>query len=488
VIATAESARALADAVRSGRASARATTETARDRLRAAHTTTGALANLDDSGALEAAESVDAAVARGEDPGPLAGVPVVLKDNLCQRGRPCTCGSRLLEGYRAPYDAHVVSRLRAAGAVLLGRAHMDEFAMGSSTETCAWGPVRNPWDPSRVPGGSSGGSAALVAAGAVPVALGSDTGGSLRLPAAFCGLVGLNPTWGRVSRRGLVAFASSTDRIGPLVREVRDCARVAGVLAGPDPLDATCADRPVPDWEAACEQGVRGLSIGVPRAWLGDAETAVTDALEQALSALAAAGATVRDVPLPAPDLALAAYYVLAPAEASANLARFDGIRYGHRETDGDLEGLYTTTRGRGFGPEVRRRVLIGTWVLSAGYGEALYAQARRAREAVARGLGEALEQVDVLLTPPAPTRAFPLGTRRDPLAMYNTDRCTVPASLAGLPELAVPWGLADGLPVGVQVMARAFDEASCFRVAAAIEAAAAPLSPPRLWTAPGTA
>jgi len=454
------------------------------DRARRVHAATNALYRIDAAGALAAAETVDAAVAAGSDPGPLAGVPVVLKDNLCQRGQPCTCGSRILEGYVAPYDAFPVARLRAAGAVLVGRANMDEFAMGSSTETCAWGPVRNPWDPERVPGGSSGGSAAVVGAGAVPLSLGSETGGSVRLPAAFCGLVGVKPTWGRVSRRGLVAYASSTDQVAPIARTVRDAALLTVVVSGHDPEDATSADRPVDDLQVACLREVAGLKLGVPREYYGTGlEDGVREAMTSALDALAEQGAVLVDISLPSTSLAVACYYVIAPAEASANLARFDGVRYGPRVPADTAEEVVRRTRSTGFGAEVKRRILIGTWVLSAGHVDAYYRSAQRVRARITAELECVLEEVDAVVTPTAATTAFSFGTRDDPLAMYLTDAYTIPPSLAGLPAISVPCGLSSGLPAGMQIVGRRFDEACCFTIAAAVERTAGPLPRPRIWT-----
>jgi aspartyl-tRNA(Asn)/glutamyl-tRNA(Gln) amidotransferase subunit A len=459
-------------------------TAAAVQRAQRTHDATNALYRLDADRALTTAEEVDVSTASGLDPGPLAGVPVVLKDNICQRAQPCTCGSRILEDYVASYDAFAVARLRAAGAVLVGRANMDEFGMGSSTETCAWGPVRNPWDPNRVPGGSSGGSAAVVAAGAVPLALGSETGGSARLPAAFCGLVGVKPTWGRVSRRGLVAYASSTDQIAPITRSVSDAALLTEVIAGHDPGDATSMDRPVDDLQAACQRGVAGLKLGIPREYFGPGLAAgVHQAIGTALQALQDQGAQIVELSLPSTDLAVACYYILAPAEASANLARFDGVRFGQRVAADTAEEVYRRTRSAGFGTEVKRRILIGTWVLSAGYADAYYRRAQRMRATITAELEHVLEQVHALVTPTAATTAFRFGERSDPLAMYLTDAYTIPASLAGLPALSVPCGLSEGLPVGLQVMGRRFDEATCFTVAAAVERARGPLPRPPIWT-----
>ncbi|MBW1877649.1 MAG: Asp-tRNA(Asn)/Glu-tRNA(Gln) amidotransferase subunit GatA [Deltaproteobacteria bacterium] len=472
--------------MRAGRLSAREVTVAAIQRARRTHEVTNALYRIDAAGGLAAAEAVDASVASGADPGPLAGVPIVLKDNICQHGQPCTCGSRILEDHVASYDAFSVGRLRTAGAVLVGRANMDEFAMGSSTETCAWGPVRNPWDPDRVPGGSSGGSAAAVAAGAVPLALGSETGGSVRLPAAFCGVVGVKPTWGRVSRRGLVAYASSTDQIAPVARSVTDAALLTEVVAGHDPRDSTSKDRPVDDLQAACRCSIEGLKLGVPREYYGQGlDDGVRGAIASALDSLREQGVELVDISLPSTDLAVACYYVIAPAEASANLARFDGVRYGRRASADTAEEVVRRTRSTGFGTEVKRRILIGTWVLSAGYVDAYYRVAQRVRATITAELDRVLEQVDALITPTAAPTAFRFNERNDPLAMYLTDVYTIPPSLAGLPAISVPCSLCDGLPVGLQVIGRRFDEASCFAIAAAVERARPPLPLPPLWSSP---
>ncbi|MBX6350430.1 MAG: Asp-tRNA(Asn)/Glu-tRNA(Gln) amidotransferase subunit GatA [Clostridia bacterium] len=422
---------------------------------------------------LRAARAVDEKVARGETPGPLAGVPVAVKDNISVEGRPLTCGSRILEGYRAPYSATAVRRLLAAGALVVGGANMDEFAMGSSTENSAYFPTHNPWDLARVPGGSSGGPAAAVAAQEAALALGSDTGGSVRQPAALCGVVGLKPTYGRVSRYGLVAFASSLDQIGPFARDVTDVALALSVIAGHDPMDATSAQVPVGDYVRAAEAGVRGLRIGVPRELVeadgidGDVRELVAAALET----LAERGAHVEECHLPTAATALEAYYVVAPAEASANLARFDGVRYGFRAAAGDLEAMYARTRGEGFGREVRRRIALGTFALSAGYREAYYLRAQRVRQKLLLDFQRAFARYDLLAAPTSPTVAFPLGERvEDPLSMYVNDICTIPASLAGLPAISVPCGFSGGLPVGLQLIGPAFAEETLFRAAGAYQ------------------
>ena len=423
--------------------------------------------------ARAAADAVDVRLARGEDPGPLVGVPVALKDNLCTRGIATTCSSRILEGWRPPYDATVVTRLIGAGAVVVGKTNLDEFAMGSSTENSAFGPTRNPLDPTRVPGGSSGGSAAAVAAGFAPLALGSDTGGSIRQPAAFCGVVGVKPTYGAVSRYGLVAFASSLDQIGPFAATVADAALLLGVIAGHDPMDSTSNPGPAARLRAGMDEGVEGLRVGVVRELVDGVDADVEARVRAAADALADAGAKVDDASLPTAVHGLAAYYLIAPAEASSNLARYDGVRYGLRVDGADVAAMNAATRGAGFGAEVKRRIMLGTYALSAGYYDAYYGQAQRVRTLIIRDFDAAYEGFDVLLSPTAPTTAFPLGAKTaDPLAMYMSDVCTIPSNLAGHPAMTVPYGAGDdGLPVGVQVMAPALGEPVMFRVAAALEA-----------------
>ena len=416
---------------------------------------------------LHVDESAKATEARGL----LAGVPVVVKDTLCVTGTPTTCASRVLEGWIAPYDAHVVERLRAEGAVIVGKANLDEFAMGSTGETSAFGATTNPLDPSRVPGGSSSGSAAAVAAGIVPLALGSDTGGSVRQPAAFCGLVGLKPTYGRVSRFGLVAYASSLDQVGPIARDVRDCALALSVIAGHDPRDATSVDAPSDDWVAAVSRGVRGLRIGVPRSFLEGAEPDVRATFDDGLRALVDAGATLVDVELPHAKLGVSVYYLVATAEASSNLARFDGVRFGARVSGKDLVETYERTRAL-FGAEVKRRILLGTYALSAGYYDAYYVRAQMVRTRIREDFARAFERCDVIATPTAPSVAWKLGeTPTDPVALWLQDLYTLPASLAGLPALSAPCGLgAHAMPVGFHVTGRAFDEATILAVAGALE------------------
>jgi aspartyl-tRNA(Asn)/glutamyl-tRNA(Gln) amidotransferase subunit A len=433
--------------------------------------------------AREQAIAVDRQVAAGENPGPLAGVPVALKDNLCTRGVPTTCSSRILEGWCPPYDATVVTRLRQAGAVMVGKTNMDEFAMGSSTETSAFGSTRNPHDTDRVPGGSSGGSAAAVAAGFAPLALGSDTGGSIRQPAALCGVVGMKPTYGTVSRYGLVAFASSLDQIGPFATTVADAALLFDVIGGHDPRDSTSLNRPTPRVLSVLDDGVSGLTVGVLTEFLEGAAPDVVARVRQASEACAAAGARVEEVSVPEVALGLSAYYLIAPGEASSNLARYDGVRYGLRVDAEDTMAMNTATRSAGFGAEVKRRIMLGTYVLSAGYMDAYYNQALRVRTKIIDGFASAYQRCDVLLGPTAPTTAFPLGAKTgDPLTMYLSDVCTIPTNLAGHPAISVPFGTgADGLPVGVQLLGPALSEGTILKAAAVVEAAAPPLAPPVL-------
>ena len=405
---------------------------------------------------------------------PLAGVPIGIKDVLVMQGAPATAGSKILEGYRPPYDATAVARLAAAGAVLLGKLNCDEFAMGSSNENSAYGPVHNPRALDRVPGGSSGGSAAAVAANMAVATLGTDTGGSIRQPASFCGVVGLLPTYGRVSRYGLIAFASSLDRVGPFTHTVEDAAILLGVLAGPDPMDATSAQQPVPDYAAALEAPVKGLRIGVPDEYFAEGlDAEIRAAVEKTADALRAAGCTLHKVSLPHTLYAVATYYVLATAEASSNLARFDGVRYGLRADEAtSLSSMYRKTRDQGFGKEVKRRILLGTYVLSAGYYDAYYRKAQQVRALLTRDFLDAFSRVDAILTPTAPTPAFRLGEKTDdPLAMYLADIYTVTANLAGICGISVPCGnSAEGLPIGAQILGKHFDEATILRLAHAVE------------------
>ncbi len=446
---------------------------------------------LADEARRQAAE-IDERVESGRDPGALAGVPIALKDNLCTRGVPTTCSSHILEGWRPPYDATVVERLRAAGAVVVGKTNMDEFAMGSSTESSAFGPTRNPHDTTRVPGGSSGGSAAAVAAGFAPLALGSDTGGSIRQPAALCGVVGLKPTYGAVSRYGLIAFASSLDQIGPFATTVADAALTLDVIGGHDPCDSTSLNRPTPRTLSVLDDGVDGLTVGVLTELLDGADPDVTARVRQAADAFATAGARVEEISVPEVRLGLSAYYLIAPAEASSNLARYDGVRYGLRVDAEDTVSMNTATRSAGFGAEVKRRIMLGTYALSAGYFDAYYGQALRVRTLIIKGFARVYERCDVLLGPTTPTTAFPLGSKvDDPLQMYLSDVCTIPSNLAGHPAISVPFGPgADGLPIGVQLLAPALQEGTLLRAAAVLEEAApGPAEPvPTTAVSPGPA
>ncbi len=423
--------------------------------------------------ALEQARAADRALAAGEG-GPLTGVPVLLKDNLCTRGVRTTCSSRMLENFVPPYDATVVEKLKAAGAVVLGKTNMDEFAMGSSTEHSALFATHNPWDLARVPGGSSGGSAAAVAAGEAVYALGSDTGGSIRQPAGFCSVTGLKPTYGRVSRYGLVAFASSLDQIGPLTRDAHDSALVLNAIAGHDRRDSTSAPDPVPDFTAALTGDISGLKIGVPGEYFVEGmQPEVAAAVQGAIGRLGELGAVIdRDASLPLTRFALAVYYIIAPSEASANLARYDGVKYGYsyQETNSMWEAM-DGTRQYGFGPEVKRRIMLGTYALSAGYYDAYYLKAQKVRTLIRREFDAAFEKYDVLVTPTSPTVPFRLGEKLDdPLQMYLADVCTLPVNIAGLPGVSVPCGFVDGLPVGMQIIGRPFDEATVLRVADAYQ------------------
>jgi aspartyl-tRNA(Asn)/glutamyl-tRNA(Gln) amidotransferase subunit A len=427
-----------------------------------------------DESARAAAAAIDAAVGRGDDPGPLAGVPIVLKDNLCTRGVFTTCSSRILEGWRPPYTATVVERVVGAGAVPIAKTNLDEFAMGSSTENSAFGPTRNPHDPSRVPGGSSGGSAAAVAAEYAPLGLGSDTGGSIRQPAALCGVVGVKPTYGLVSRYGLIAFASSLDQIGPFATTVTDAALLLDVISGHDSADSTSIPDAYDPVLPVVERGVDGLRVGIVEE-LTDADgiqPEVLAAVEQAALALEKAGATVDRVGVPSARFGLSAYYLIAPAEASSNLARYDGVRYGLRVDGDDVATMNARTRDAGFGPEVKRRIMLGTYALSAGYYDAYYGQAQRVRTLIIRDFERAYESFDVLLSPTSPTVAFELGAKTaDPLSMYLSDICTIPTNLAGHPGMNVPYGTGEGgLPIGVQVLAPALGEHVMFRAARVLE------------------
>ena len=468
---------ALRADISAGRTRAADLARTYYDRIEALNPRLNVFLNLTRDRALARAAQIDDMAARGQALPPLAGVPVAIKDVLVMRGAPSTAGSKILEGYLPPYDATVVSRLEAAGAVLLGKTNCDEFAMGSSNENSAYGPVCNPADLERVPGGSSGGSAAAVAANLAVGALGSDTGGSVRQPASFCGVVGVLPTWGRVSRYGLIAFASSLDRVGPLAANVRDAATLLGVMAGHDPADSTSSHAPVPDYAAESDKGSDGLRIGVPEEYFGEGlDPEVRAAVESNIAALEKSGCSVKRISLPTTPYAIPAYYLVATAEASANLARFDGVRYGYRSPSSqNLASMYRHSRDEGFGAEVKRRILLGTYALSAGYYDAYYLKALKVRRLLAEEFLRAFTEVDAIVAPTAPTPAFRLGEKTgDPLAMYLADIYTVTASLAGICGVTVPCGTTKaGLPIGMQVMATHFAESTAFRVARAVEASA---------------
>ncbi len=430
--------------------------------------------------ALSKAHEIDRLIATGNPIPALAGVPVAIKDNIVTDFGTTTCGSRMLEHFQSPYRATVVDRLEHAGAIIIGKTNCDEFAMGSSTEHCAFGPTHNPWARNRVPGGSSGGSAAAIAAGLCPISLGSDTGGSIRQPAAMCGVVGVKPSYGRVSRNGLVAFGSSFDQIGPFANTVEDAAIVLGVLAGEDPHDSTCASRHVPDYLEKLDQPVADLRIGVPREFLSDHnDVSVKTAVQNAIATYASLGAEIVDIELPLTAYGIATYYVIAPAEASSNLARFDGVRYGLRAElsgDDDLFELYAKSRSQGFGPEVQRRVMLGTYVLSAGYYDAFYARALKTRRLIKQEFDRAFEQCHAIIGPTSPFPAFEIGATQDPISMYQCDIYTTNTSIAGICGMSIPCGFSDidgqRLPIGLQVQCQAFDEATMLRVAKMFESA----------------
>ena len=448
-------------------------TEAVLERIDSVEPTVRAFLSLDRQGALRQAEAADAARAAGRG-GPLCGLPLALKDVLCTTDLPTTCGSRMLEHFVAPYDATVVTRLREAGAVLLGKLAMDEFAMGSTSEHCAFQVVQNPWKPGHVAGGSSGGSAAAVAADECLAPLGSDTGGSIRQPASLCGTVGLKPTYGRVSRYGLVAFASSLDQVGPLTKDVRDCALMLNAICGHDPLDSTSIDRPVPDFTASLQDGLQGVRVGVPREYFGQGlDPEVERVARAAIAMLQEAGAEIVEVTLPHTDYCVAVYYLIAPAEASSNLARFDGVRYGYRDRSaGALIDLYNRSRSQGFGDEVKRRILIGTYALSAGYYDAYYKKASQVRTLIKEDFARAYASCDLLVSPVVPTPAWQIGAGADdPLSLYLSDILTLSANLAGTPGMSVPCGFSSqGLPIGVQLQAAHFQEEILLRAAHNLE------------------
>ncbi|HEY0699106.1 MAG TPA: Asp-tRNA(Asn)/Glu-tRNA(Gln) amidotransferase subunit GatA, partial [Micromonospora sp.] len=484
------SAVEIAGLVAKGETSAVEVTQAHLDRIAAVDDRVHAFLHVDTEGALAAARAVDERRAAGEPLGPLAGVPVAVKDVLTTKGVPTTVGSRILEGWRPPYDSTIVERLRAAGTVMLGKTNMDEFAMGSSTEYSAYGPTYNPWDLTRIPGGSGGGSAAALAAYEAPLSIGSDTGGSIRQPAAVTGTVGAKPTYGGTSRYGLVAFSSSLDTPGPCARTVLDTALLHAAIGGHDPRDSTSVPQPVPDVVAAARLGatgdLTGVKLGLVREFSGPgAEPGVSAAFGEAVDALTKLGAEVVEVSCPHFEYALSAYYLIAPSECSSNLARFDGVRFGLRVGDDgnrSLEEVMSLTRDAGFGPEVKRRIMVGTYALSSGYYDAYYGQAQKVRTLITRDFTAAFEQVDVLVSPTTPFVAFPLGSRTaDPSQMYLADLYTVPTNLYGGPGISVPCGLSEGLPVGFQIMAPTMADDRMYRVAAALESAVGTLTPPAL-------
>ena len=480
----------IAEVISRGQASAVEVTQAHLDRIAAVDDQVHAFLHVDTEGALAAARAVDARRAAGEELGPLAGVPVAVKDVLTTKGTPTTCGSRILEGWRPPYDSTIVQRLRAAGTVPIGKTNMDEFAMGSSTEYSAYGPTRNPWDVSRIPGGSGGGSAAALAAYEAPLAIGSDTGGSIRQPGAVTGTVGAKPTYGGTSRYKLVAFSSSLDTPGPCARTVLDTALLHAAIGGHDPRDSTSIPQPVPDVVAAARAGaggdLTGVKLGLVTELGGEgAEPGVMAAFRDAVDALTKLGAEVVEVSCPHFQYALPAYYLIAPSECSSNLARFDGVRFGLRVGDDgakSLEEVMSLTRDSGFGAEVKRRIILGTYALSSGYYDAYYGQAQKVRTLITRDFTAAFEQVDVLISPTTPFVAFPFGSRTaDPYQMYLADLYTIPSNLYGGPGISVPCGLSEGLPVGFQIMAPTMADDRMYRVAAALESAVGTLTPPKL-------
>lgn len=466
-------AHELHDMIKARDVSAREVTQAVLDRIDAVEDKVKAYMTVTAEGALQAAAEVDERIGRGEEIGTLAGVPIAIKDNMCTRGVKTTCSSKMLANFVPPYDATVIERLAAAGAVMVGKTNLDEFAMGSSTENSAFFTTHNPWDLSKVPGGSSGGSAAAVAADEAIVALGSDTGGSIRQPAAFCGVVGMKPTYGRVSRYGLVAFASSLDQIGPFAKDVTDCAILLQAISGKDPLDSTSVDTTVPDYAANLRNDVKGLKIGVPKEFFAQGVQAeIAETVMKAVEVLVGLGAECKELSMPIMEYTLPTYYIIAPAEASSNLARFDGVRYGHRTAHAtDTLAMLSKTRDEGFGAEVKQRIMIGTYALSAGYYDAFYLKAQKVRTLVRKAYDQALSEFDVLISPTSPVPAFGIGERSDdPLAMKLADVCTIPINMAGIPAMSINCGFQDGLPVGMQIMGKAFDEETILRVAYTFE------------------
>lgn len=473
-------AATIAAAVQSGERSATSVIEEHLGRIDEHEPVVHAFNQVTSEHAAARATAIDEQIAAGEEVGPLAGVPVAIKDNMCTRGVPTTCSSKILEGWQPPYNATVVERLESAGAIMVGKTNLDEFAMGSSTENSAFGPTRNPWDLDKVPGGSSGGSSAAVAAGFAPLSLGSDTGGSIRQPASLCGVVGVKPTYGTVSRYGLIAFGSSLDQIGPFTTTVADSATVYEVIAGHDPFDSTSAGQPSLPVRSKLDAGVDGLRVGIITEMAGDViegiSADVLARLRAAADALSAAGATVDEVSIPSSVYGLSAYYMVAPAEASSNLARFDGVRYGMRVDGPNTALMNTATRTAGFGDEVKRRIMLGTYALSAGYRDAFYGRAQRIRTKMIEEFNAAYENFDVLISPASPSTAFALGDKTaDPLTMYLNDVCTIPSNLTGQPAMSVPFGIGDdGLPIGVQVLAPLMGDVLMYQVAAELERAMA--------------
>ena len=474
------SAHELLPKIKSGEVTAEAVTRAVLDRITADDHHIHAYLATQPKAALDTARSVDRRIADGEETGPLAGIPIAIKDAICTRGLETTCGSKILKGFVPPYDSTVVSRLRKADAVIIGKTNMDQFGMGSSNENSGFGACLNPVDTSRVPGGSSGGSAAALAAQEAILALGEDTGGSIRQPASFCGVVGLKPTYGRVSRFGIIAYGSSFDQVGPMARDVEDCARLLGVIAGHDPRDSTSAREPTSDYQVPLKSGIEGLRIGVPEEYMAEGlDAGVRDCVHQALRDMENLGAHVESVCLPHTEYAISTYYILVTAEASSNLARYDGVKYGFRgapvggtDPANEVNEMYASTRSEGFGAEVKRRIMLGTYVLSAGYYDAYYDKAQRARTLIKQDFERAFEQVDVLVAPTTPTTAFKIGEKvNDPLQMYLSDIYTVPINLAGVPAVSIPCGKApDGLPVGMQIIGPHFREEMILRAAYAYE------------------
>ena len=466
-------AHELHDLIESRRASAHEITQSVLDRITGVEESVKAYVTVTADAALDAARAIDERISRGDEIGPLTGIPVAIKDNMCTTGVLTTCSSKILHNFKPPYDATAVRRLADAGTIMVGKTNLDEFAMGSSTENSAFFTTKNPWDTSKVPGGSSGGSAAAVAADEAIVAVGSDTGGSIRQPASFCGVVGLKPTYGRVSRYGLVAFASSLDQIGPLTKDVTDTALVLQAIAGKDPMDSTSVDIPVPDFPASLRNDVRGMKIGVPKEFFAQGvRPEIVDAVMKGVELLKSLGAEYREISMPIMEYTLPTYYILAPSEASSNLARYDGVRYGLRSKHSpDVLTMFMKTRDEGFGAEVKQRIMIGTYALSAGYYDAYYLKAQKVRTLVRQAYDQAFEEFDVLISPTAPSVAFGVGEKADdPLEMKLADVCTIPVNMAGIPAISINCGFHEGLPIGMQIMGKPFDEETILRTAYTFE------------------